>query len=340
MQAIVLAGGFGTRLAPLTYTRAKPMLPILGKPMIHHLMDQLPDGTEVILATNYRTEQIQAYFDDIGRDIVINEEPEPLGTGGATRYAEEYIDDGFLVLNSDIISSLDFRRFIDFHREKEAAATISLWPVDDVTAFGVADVQPDGRITSFVEKPRPEEAPSNLINAGAYCLEPEVLDYIPPGEMVSMENDIFPELIADGRPFYGYRFDGFWIDVGRPSSYIEVNVTLLERKNMPYYMGPGSSVDGSLKKSCVGSNVDIASGAELERCVVYDDVVIGRNASLHTCVIGEGCRIGEGATVRNAVVGDGEDVEADARVVDTAVWTRPKPPGYPDKQIGNPLKDN
>ena len=339
MQAIVLAGGFGTRLAPLTYTRPKPMLPILGRPMIHHLMDQLPRGTEVILATNYRTGMIQDYFDDVGRDIVINEEPKPLGTGGATKYAEEYIDDTFLVLNSDIISSLDFRQFIDFHRARDATATISLWPVDDVSAFGVADVEPDGRITDFVEKPRPEEAPSNLINAGAYCLEPEVLDRIPAGEMVSMENDIFPGLIVDGRRFYGFRFDGFWIDVGRPSSYIEVNVTLLERKNMPYYMGPGSSVDGTLKKSCLGDNVFIASGATLERCVAFDDVAIGSDASLYNCVIGEGCQVGAGATVHNAVVGDSEEIEDGASVSGTAVWSRSKPDGYPDKQIGNPLKD-
>ncbi len=339
MQAIVLAGGFGTRLAPLTYTRPKPMLPILGRPMIHHLMNQLPHGTEVILATNYRTGQIQDYFDDVGRDIIINEEPEPLGTGGATKYAEKYIDGTFLVLNSDIISSLDFRRFIDFHRARDATATISLWPVDDVSAFGVADVEPDGRITDFVEKPRQGEAPSNLINAGAYCLEPEVLDRIPAGEMVSMENDIFPGLITDRRPFYGYRFDGFWIDVGRPSSYIEVNVTLLERKNMPYYMGPGSSVDGTLKKSCLGDNVFIASGATLERCVAFDDVHVGSDASLYNCVIGEGCHIGTGATVHNAVVGDNEDVEAGDSVVDMAVWSRSKPDGYPEKQIGNPLKD-
>ncbi len=339
MQAIVLAGGFGTRLAPLTYTRAKPMLPILGKPMIHRLMDELPDGTEVILATNYRTDEIQAYFDGIGRDITINEEPEPLGTGGATKYAEEYIDDTFLVLNSDIISSLDFQRFIDFHRDREATATISLWPVDDVSAFGVADVQPDGRITDFVEKPHPGEAPSNLINAGAYCLEPEVLDYIPTGEMVSMENDIFPRLIADGQPFYGCRFDGFWIDVGRPSSYIEVNVTLLERNDMPYYQGPGSTVDGTLNESCLGSNVSVASGAELERCVVFDDAVIERGASLYNSVVGEGCHIGEDATIRDAVVGDDEAVEAGVDVIGEAVWSTPTPEGYPDKQIGNPLKD-
>ncbi|MGC9307436.1 MAG: sugar phosphate nucleotidyltransferase [Thermoplasmatota archaeon] len=340
MQAIVLAGGFGTRLAPLTYPRPKPLLPILGKPMIHHLMDQLPPETEIILATNYRTEQIQAYFDGIGRDITINEEPEPLGTGGATKYAEEYIDDTFLVLNSDIISSLDFQQFIDFHRAKEATATISLWPVDDVSAFGVADVQPDGRITNFVEKPRPEEAPSKLINAGAYCLEPEVLDRIPAGEMISMENDIFPELIEDGRPFYGYRFDGFWIDVGRPSSYIDANVTLLERKKLPYYVGPGSSVDGTLKKCSLGGNVSVALGATLERCVIYDDVEIGRDASLYNCIIGEGCHIGDRATIHNAVVGDGEDITAGMHVSDTAVWNRPKPDGYPNKQIGNPLRDD
>ena len=183
MEAIILAGGFGTRLKPLTYTRAKSLLPILNKPMITYLIESLPKNVnKVILAVNYKKTQIEEYFkkNDFNKEIIINDEPEPLGTGGAVKYAEKHISDSFLVLNSDIISSLNLNQMINFHNKKKSISTISLWPVENVSEFGVANVMEDGKIIGFVEKPKTEDAPSNFINAGAYLLEPEILDYIEP----------------------------------------------------------------------------------------------------------------------------------------------------------------
>lgn len=338
MQAVILAGGFGTRLAPLTYTRPKPMLPILNKPMIHHLVDSLPQETEIILATNYKTEQITDYFEKIGRKIIINKEPEPLGTGGATKYAEKYIDGTFLVLNGDIISSLNIRKFIQFHKKNRAMATISLWPVENVWEFGVVELKADGRITNFVEKPGRGEAPSNLINAGAYCLEPEILDYIDRGRLVSMEKDIFPAIINEGRRFYGYTFEGFWIDVGRPSSYIDVNKELLRRNRMKYIVGEGCDVDGQLDGSCIGNGTKIGKNTKVFSSVIYENCIIGTNSVIERSIIGSGCTIGNNVMLRNAVIGDGEEIVDGKKIDGETIWSKSVPEGYPEKQIGNALK--
>jgi len=212
MEAIILAGGFGTRLRPLTYTRAKSLLPILNKPMITYLIDMLPKNVDkVILAVNYRKNQIEDYFkkNDFGKEIIINDEHKPLGTGGAVKFAEKHITDRFFVLNSDIICSLNLKDMSMFHKKNNAVSTISLWPVENVAEFGVADVREDGKIVGFVEKPKQEEAPSNFINAGAYLLEPEILDYIETGHLVSMEKEIFPQIIKDTDRFFGFKFQGY-----------------------------------------------------------------------------------------------------------------------------------
>jgi len=337
MQAIILAGGFGTRLAPLTYTKAKSMLPLLNRPMIAHLMDSLPNGTDVIVAANYRNEQLQEYFDANGIAATINSEPRPLGTAGAVKYARRYIDGPFLVLNSDIIASINLRKFIQYHMKRKSFATISLWPVKNVEQFGVVDLQPDGRITKFVEKPPRHEAPSNLINAGAYCLEHEVLDYIPDDTFVSMEVEVFPRIIEDGKPFYGFTFDGYWIDVGRHESYIEVTKILLRKQGLRYLAGE-SDIRGVLKESTVGDHSIIERGAILNSCIVYNECHIGEDVRMERCIVADNCTVGAGAKLRNVVVGEGEKIAAHADIADEKIWTKPVPEGYPRKQVGNPLK--
>ena len=342
MQAVILAGGFGTRLKPLTYTRSKVLLPVLNKPMIAYIVDSLPEDVDrVIIAANYKKEQLEEFFErnDFGKEIVINEEPKPLGTGGAVKFAERYIDDRFLVMNSDIISSLDVGDMVRFHTEKKAFVTISLWPVENVSEFGVVRIESDGRITQFVEKPKPEEAPSNLINAGAYCMEREVLDYIDnPDRLISMEQEVFPRIIEDGRKFYGYRIEGFWIDVGRINSYIEVNKILLRRQGKRFLMGNNCKIEGELQDSSVGNNVEIGKGSKVISSVILDNVKIGRNVQIENSVIGEGCIIGDGAKIINSVIGDEEEI-GEGRIVDgERVWTKPIPEGYPDKQIGNVVR--
>ena len=342
MQAVILAGGFGTRLRPLTYTRSKVLLPILNKPMIAYIIESLPENVErVIIAANYKKEQLEEFFDrnDFGREIIINEEPKPLGTGGAVKFAEKYIEDRFLVLNSDIISSLDMKDMIRFHVNREAFVTISLWPVENVSEFGVVRIEDDGRITQFVEKPKPEDAPSNLINAGAYCMEKEALDYIESADrLISMEQEVFPRIIEDGRRFYGYKIEGFWIDVGRINSYIEVNKILLRRQGKRFLIGSNCEIKGDLENSSVGNNVEVGEESKVSSSVILDNAKIGKDVQIENSVIGESCVIGDRAKIINSVIGDEEEIEENKIVKDERIWTKPIPKGYPDKQIGNVIK--
>jgi len=342
MEAIILAGGFGTRLRPLTYTRAKSLLPICNTPMVSYLINMLPsDVTKVILAANYRKDQIENYFkeNDSGKEIVVNGEPKPLGTGGAVKFAEKHITGTFLVLNSDIICSLNLDEMIRFHNKKNAFSTISLWPVKNVSEFGVVDIKKGGNVIGFVEKPKSEEAPSNLINAGAYVLEPEVLDYIDTGRLVSMEKEIFPRIIKDTGRFFGFRFDGFWIDVGRISSYIDVHKFLMRNEELDNLMGNNCKVNGELRNSCIGNNVNIGKNTRLESTIVFDNTTIGDNVVLTHCVVGENCNIENYSNIINTVVGDGETINEKTILENALVWTKTVPRGYPDKQIGNVLRE-
>lgn len=338
MEAIVLAGGFGTRLRPLTYTRAKSLLPILNKPMVSYLLGLLPKEVDkVILAVNYRKNQIETYFKetDFGMEIIVNDEPEPLGTGGAVKFAEKHITGCFLVLNSDIICSLNLEDMIKFHKVNNAVSTISLWPVENVSEFGVADVKDSGNIVGFVEKPRPEDAPSNFINAGAYCLEPEVLDYIETDRLVSMEKEIFPQIIKDTRRFFGFKFQGYWMDIGRISSYIDVHTLLMRNQNIAYFTGDHCRINGRLTNTCIGNNVSIGGNSNIVSSVVFDAAKIGGDVVLNNCVIGENCEVGDHSNLKNTVVGDNEVIMEKTVLDNTIIWNQPIPKGYPKKQIGN-----
>jgi len=338
MEAIILAGGFGTRLRPFTFTRAKSLLPILNEPMIAHLIKTLPKKVDtVVLAVNYRREQIEEYFcnHDFGKTIIVNEEPEPLGTGGAVKFAEKYIVGSFFVLNADIICSLKLAEMLRFHERKKAVATISLWPVENVSEFGVVDIKKDGTITKFVEKPKAEDAPSDLINAGAYLLEPQVLNYIESGKLVSMEKQIFPQIIETTGRFFGFKFQGHWIDVGRLTSYISVHKLLLEKQKKAYLTGDQCTIQGTLKHTCVGNRVVIGKNSTVESSVLFSDVTVGDNSSIEHCVIGEHVTIGDDSVLKNVAVGDYETIAPDTRLNDVVVWNQPIPQGYPSKQIGN-----
>ena len=340
MEAIILAGGFGTRLRPLTYTKAKSLLPILNKPMIVHLIETLAEEVnKVVLAVNYKKDQIEKYFkeNDCGKKIIVNDEPKPLGTGGAAKFAEKHITGRFLVLNADVICSLNLGDMIKFHKKNNAMATISLWPVENVSEFGVADVKEDGNIVGFVEKPKPEDAPSEFINAGAYCLEPEVLDYIETGRLISMEKEIFPQIIKDTGRFYGFKFTGHWMDIGRISSYIEVHKFLMGKRNIQNFQGKNNSISGLLKQSCIGNHVSIGKNSSIDSSIIYDNAIIGENVKLTGCIIGENSKVGNFSNLTDTVIGDNETLEENTSLDNKAVWTQPKPEGYPDKQIGNPI---
>lgn len=340
MEAIILAGGFGTRLRPLTYTRAKALLPILNKPMVHYLITMLPKEVDkVILAVNYRKDQIEDFFKNnhFGKEIIVNDEPKPLGTGGAVKFAEKHITEPFFVLNADIICSLNLDKMIDFHKMKNAISTISLWPVENVSEFGVVDMKDDGNVIGFVEKPKAEDAPSNLINAGAYFLKLEVLDYIETGRLVSMEKEIFPQIISDTGKFFGFKFEGYWIDVGRIQSYIDVHKLLLDNKQLDYFGGEDCEIRGKLYKTCIGDNVFIGKNSNIESSIIFDNVKIGENVEINNSVIGKNCEISTSSRLTDTAVGDNEKITEKTIVNNKMIWNQTIPKGYPKKQIGNVL---
>jgi len=217
--AFILAGGKGTRMRPFTYELPKPLIPVQGRPLIQHILDLLRkyEIRDIIISTGYMCDKIKEYFGNgskFGLDITYIEEKEELGTAGALNLSKDLLKEPFIMFNGDILANIDLHDFVDFHSRNEGMATIALTPVDDPSRFGVADLKGD-RIMKFVEKPKTHI--SNLINAGVYVLEPEVIKYVPKGRAM-METDVFPKLAAEGKLF-GYPYDGQWFDTGTHESY-------------------------------------------------------------------------------------------------------------------------
>jgi mannose-1-phosphate guanylyltransferase len=311
MRAVVLVGGFGTRLRPLTEAIPKPMLPVGHRPMLARLVDRLAAGgvREVVLALGFRPEPFVEAFPDgrIGEvRITYAVEPEPLDTGGAIRFAADVagIDDTFVVANGDVMTDLDLARLLAVHRDRAAEATIHLIGVEEPSAFGVVDLGSDHAVRAFVEKPTAGTEPSNLVNAGTYVFEPSVLDRIPPGRPVSVERDTFPRLVADGT-LYAMATDDYWIDAGRPELYLAANLDLL---------GDTRRFD---RCDAVASTASVATGASIRHSIVGDGVTVGPGAVVVDSVLLPHARVGRGARVeRSLVMGS---VETDATAVDSMV---------------------
>lgn len=320
-QAVVMVGGKGTRLLPLTETRPKIILPVADRPCLWYLLRSLARAgiEEVILACGYKSEQMREAIgdgSDLGLSIIYSYEDEPLGTGGAMKLVEDRLDDVFVAANGDVFASVDVASEIREHIDSGASVTISLTPVDNPCEFGIARVQPDGRITEFKEKPKPEEVFSNLINAGVYVLNRSVLGYVPEKTFFDFSKDLVPMLMAEGHRIQGFQISGIWMDVGRPHDLLGANLAVASVEygdalwdaggseiEGPFYMGAGSSVAGSgLKDSVVlaGSSV---SGSRLDRVLVMRNCTID-GATLENTILGDGCSVGEGAVVRNAVLAD------------------------------------
>lgn len=324
MKAVVLAGGKGTRLRPITLERPKPLVPVLNVPILDRIIEKLPSEVdEVLLACNFRKKKIEEYYNDKEMDVTVVDEPKPLGTGGAVKNVEDYVNDDFLVFNGDILSSLDIGEFVEFHREKGGIGTLSLWSVSDPTRFGIIGIDEDGRVTRFKEKPSEEEVFSNWINAGMYAYSPEIFDYIPVGERVSMEHEVFPRVVDD---LFGYKFGGYWIDIGTPTSYLEAHRLLIEQSVGGERIGRGSRVRGEVDElSCLGRNVEIKEGAEVEESVILDNTVVGEGCVLKNALIGSNTKLRENSSVIEASIGDNCVIEEDVGVVDgLRVWNDTK----------------
>jgi mannose-1-phosphate guanylyltransferase len=327
MHAVVLVGGFGTRLRPLTEHIPKPMLPIGHVPMIERLIGRLERGgvTDVVLALGFKPEPFLEAFPDGrcgGVRLSYAVEPEPLDTAGAIRFAAETagIDETFVVANGDVMTDLDVASLVGAHRAAGAAATIHLIGVDDPSAFGVVELVDGGRIAQFVEKPDPGSEPSNLINAGTYVFEPSVLERIPAGQRVSVERDTFQQLVADGG-LHGVATDDYWIDAGVPDLYRAANLDLIagRRRHVSCEpVAPDAVVDSgaTLMNTIVGSGAVIEGGTTVVDSVVLPGAFIGVGAQVESSLIMG--RIEADATVIEAVIGaEGVVAEGDHVAFDT-----------------------
>lgn len=300
MKALVLAGGFGTRLRPLSCSRPKMLFPIANRPLIDYTLEALSKEESVdtvVLAVYYMAESLVRYLGPTKYDlgILYSREQRPLGTGGPVKKAKDIMNgDRFMVMNGDILTDFDYKRLIEYHEEKGGVATIALTQVSDPTRYGSVELDWEGRITRFVEKPEYGKAPSNLINAGIYIMEPEILDYIPDEGKVRIETEVFPKL-AEENKLYGFESHGFWMDIGEPQDYLGANAMMLTKNNLNK-CGESPEIDPSvvIRKPCnFGDNLRIGA-----------DSIIGPNVS-----IGNGVQIGKGCRIENSVVFDGVTIE-------------------------------
>jgi NDP-sugar pyrophosphorylase family protein len=345
VQAVILVGGFGTRMRPLTNTRPKPLIPFANEPLLMHTMRQLAAGgvTEVILSTGYLPstfEELVPLGRKAGLDVVLSWEDAPKGTSGAVKLLEGRLDERFLVLNGDVLVDVDFRVLAAEHAEHGAAATLALVRVPDPSAFGLVPVDAAGRVQAFLEKPGPDEWVTDLINAGVYVLQRDVLGLVGPG-VSSFERNLFPALLASGAVVHGHELRGYWRDLGTPVAYLQAQFDLLEgRLHLPVsgnevgrnqWLADGAVVAGSavlrgpvlvgeratveeearvFGPAVLGPGSRVAGGARLERSVLLEDARIEAGARVSDAIIGSGVVVGSGAVVSGgAVLGDGVVVE-------------------------------
>ncbi len=348
MQAIILAGGMGTRLRPLTYTLPKPMLPVAGRPALAHLVEALALAgcREVIITTNYLAESVELGLSRLNLPIPVAcvKEDKPLGTAGCVANLFDRLDDRFLIIQGDAVSDIDYAAFWASHAAQEADVSIAVMRVADTREFGVCDVDSTGRIRRFQEKPRPEEAFSDLASSGIYVLEKRLFENVPRGVPFDFARGLFPDLMGAGAHFQAWRMNGFWLDIGKNETYVEGNLKLIEGKTAiapdahiapgatlvaPYSIGASARIGSGARVgpgAVVGARTVVGEGAHVEKSVLFDDVSVGPEAQLSGCILATRVRVGRAARVEaGAVVGEGCDVGAGA-IVSTGTRLGPHTP--------------
>jgi mannose-1-phosphate guanylyltransferase len=342
MEAVILLGGEGTRMRPLTYVAPKQLLPIAEVPLIERVVSWLRGAgvDSVVFSLCYKPEAFRDAFPDgrcRGAKIVYALEPEPLDTAGAIGYASSFLqgEQGpLIVVNGDVLTDIDLGALVAFHHDSGAKATVALVEVEDPSRFGVVDISAKGLIARFVEKPPKEAAPSNLANGGIYILDREVVSSIPKGRKVSVERELFPDLASQG-VLFGLASEGYWVDTGTPASYLQANLDIVRgRLRQPGAKeAPGSSgrnppapgarqvspgiwqrgfagtIKGELVDECLlGEGVDVGQAARVEACVLGRRTVVGARCELTECVVMPGAWIGPGARLARCVIGPGAKV--------------------------------
>lgn len=329
MQALVLVGGMGTRLRPLTYAVPKPVLPLVDRPFLAYMLEWLGRHgvTEVLLASGFAAGKLKDQLGDAAPDslsIRFVEEPEPLGTAGGVKYAEALLGERFLVLNGDILTDLDLTDLLAAHEETGARATLGLYPVADPSAYGLVRRKPEGEVLEFLEKPEPEQIDTDEISAGMYVLEREVLELIPAGRESSIEREVFPRLV--GRGLYGRRLEGYWADIGKPDTYLRASWDILEG-NVETDVRDRLDGEGVLREgeaelaadaeviapAAILAGASVGAGAVVgPRAVVGAGSEIGPGARIENSVLHSKCVIGEGAVLRDSILGAGVEVQPGA----------------------------
>lgn len=340
LPAVILVGGQGTRLRPLTARIRKDMLPLVDRPLLAYTFEHLRRHgvSRGIISCGYLPTQIEEHFGSSYGDLALEYciETEPLGTAGGIALAAREVDSTFFALNGDSLREADLDELVRFHRSTGARATILLTPVADPTRYGLVRLAEDGRVSSFLEKPRPEDIDTDLINAGLYVLEPEVLELVPPDRTVSIERDVFPRL-ADQGAVYGLALDGYWLDIGTPESYLQAHRDVLERSFQtavgdalgshftlvdstarvdrrarlvpPVYVGPGAVVEAGARAgslAVLGAGAKLGEGSIVENAVIGARVTIGAGSVVVGSVVGDDAEVGAVCELRNlAVVGPG-----------------------------------
>ncbi|MBC7333096.1 MAG: NDP-sugar synthase [Actinobacteria bacterium] len=349
MKAVILAGGKGTRVRPLTYKTPKPMLPLVNRPFIYNFILWLKSHglVDIILSTCYLPDVFIDYLGDgssLGVSLTYVTETTPLGTCGAVKNVERYIgSDSFMVFNGDVLTSLNLTELIEYHKAKKADITIALTPVEDPTSYGLVPIDEDGRVIEFLEKPSPEEIVTNLINAGTYVIESRIMKLVPSGKPYSFERELFPEALRRGYRVYGFVSNSYWLDVGTPEKYLAAHYDVLDKKidfKIPYeevfqniYIGRGAQYskdnfvsgpivigEGTVIESkakifpltVIGSNCRISSGTHISGGLIFDNTEIGRNCHIAQAIISKNVKIGESVRVEGfSVVGDDCVIERD-----------------------------
>ncbi len=323
MKAIILAGGVGTRLRPLSCTRPKLLFPILNEPLLDRTLERLAETgvSGVTLAVKFMAETFMQRYGKLahGLEISYSLEKKPMRTGGAIKYAEELIghEEPFLVLNGDIFTTIDYSSLIKKHNKTDAVATLALYRVEDPSRYGTVKLEKNGKVTKFVEKAPSGQAPSNLINAGIYVLDPKIFSYIPAGRPVSIEHEVFPKLAEEGKLF-GHEFIELWMDIGKPADYLKANMLMLDIEKGKQMVSTGARIGHDVQLSSpvmVGEEVSVGDCSKIgPYTVIGDDASVGSNVTVEGSVVFPLATIEDNAQIKGAVIGEGATIGAGTKI--------------------------
>jgi len=349
MFGVIMAGGQGTRLYPLTANRPKPMVEVVGRPVIEYVKDAMLDAgvSEIIVTTGYKGDMLAELVDHWSSQdsrlekSFVNQESVPMGTAGSVRLLLDQLQDTFIVGSGDSVISCDLKKLVEAHKQSNAKVTMALWEVENPSEFGIVGLSKDyngeidssleeGYVVRFKEKPSPEDAFSNVINAGLYVIEPEALALVPEGEKYDFSKQLFPKLLEMDWPIYGKKIDGVWFDVGSPNELIRAQQELISnRESLPFTMPSGevigengfefedSKSNGENLGSVISSEVKVGKNSIISNSLIMSKTVVGNNCNINKSVIGQNVSIEDSCSIHNCVIGDNVKIKKNTSLTDS-----------------------